>query len=120
MNGLLAEYLAELSGPTPVGVIVRFFCFLNTAVNAVVTNRKLRSQLLDENTVKLWGANVLIDHDPNFSWGIEMGYEDVLHSLTAFASHPLGCTDFHSVNCFSSIKKQISSKLSRLQEFWFI
>ena len=24
MNGLLAEYLAELSGPTPVGVIVRF------------------------------------------------------------------------------------------------
>ena len=28
MDGPLAEYLAELSGPTPVGVIVRFFCFL--------------------------------------------------------------------------------------------
>lgn len=40
-----------------------------------------------------------------------MGYEDVLHSLNAFASHPFGCTDFHSVNCFSTIKKHISSKL---------
>ena len=53
----------------------RFFCFLNTAVNAVVTNRKLRSQLLDENTVKLWGENVLIDHDPNFERMIVEGYD---------------------------------------------
>ena len=89
----------------------RFFSFLNSAVNAIVTNRKLRSQLLDDNTLKLWGENVLVEHDPNFSGGIEMRYEDVLHSLNAFASHPFGCTDFHSVNCFSTIKEQISSKL---------
>jgi hypothetical protein len=33
MDGPLAEYLAELSGPTPVGVIVRFFCFLKKDIS---------------------------------------------------------------------------------------
>ena len=46
----------------------RFFCFLNTAVNSVVTNEPLREQLLKENIVKLWGEKILLEHDQNF-WG---------------------------------------------------
>ena len=37
----------------------RFYCFLNTAVNAVVTNKKLLEQVLNEDSVKIWGENVL-------------------------------------------------------------
>ena len=42
----------------------RFYCFLNTAVNAVVTNEKLLRQVLNKNIVKLWGENVIAEHDP--------------------------------------------------------
>ena len=89
----------------------RFYCFLNTAVNAVVTNEKLLEQILNDNTVKIWGENVLAEHDSNFVGGIERSYEDVLHCLRVFITNPVGCIDSHNENCFSAIKKEISSKL---------
>ena len=70
-----------------------FYCFLNTAVNAVVTNEKLLEQILNDNIVKLWAENVLVEHDSNFVGGIDRNYEDVLNSLRVFITSSVGCID---------------------------
>ena len=93
----------------------RFLGFLNTAVNSVVTNEPLREQVLKENTVKLWGEKVLLEHDQNFLGGIALNDEDVLRDLNVFILSPNGCTDLHGANCFVAVKKEILSKLEEIK-----
>ena len=88
----------------------RFYCFLNTAVNTVVSNEALMAKILNDDTFKVWGEGILFSHDPNFIIGVQRSTWDVLHSLNALKSNSIGCTEIHGKNCFHTVKQQISLK----------
>ena len=89
----------------------RFHCFLNTAINAVVTNEILMHQLLKENTVMKWGEEILLTHDPDFVEGTRNTYRDVLNALTVLNLDSVGCSENHGLNCFVSVQNQIQLQL---------
>ena len=85
----------------------RFYCFLNTAVNTVVSNEALMAKILNDDTFKVWGESILFSHDPNFIMGVQRSTRDVLHSLNALKSNSIRCTEIHGENCFHTVKQQI-------------
>ena len=86
----------------------RFFCFLNTAINTVVTNEVLVNQLMkDDTSLKAWGEQMLLVHDPNFVDGTEKSYRDLLKSLDLLSLDSTGCSKSHGEVCFESVKTQI-------------
>ena len=42
-------------------------CYLNTAINTIVTNEILMKQLVRGDPLKRWGEKMLLKHVPNFS-----------------------------------------------------
>ena len=95
----------------------RFYCFLNTAVNTVVSNDALMALILKDDTLKVWGEQVLLSHDPNFVEGIQRSTREVLHVLNEMKSNSIGCTENHGENCFTTVKKQKRQKFYNLK-FW--
>ena len=92
----------------------RFYCFLNTAINTVITSEKLMDQLLNEDALKVWGEQILLVHDPNFVEGTERSYGDILNSLNVLSLDLTGCSIHpknHGEGCFESVKSQIKAHL---------
>ena len=85
----------------------RFDCFMNTAINTVVTNVKLMEELVNVEPLKMWGLKLLLGHSSKFDGNRENSYRDILMGLNVLESDPVGCTDIHEELCFTRQRNQI-------------
>ena len=93
----------------------RVECYLNTAINTVVTNDILMGEVIREDPLKQWGMDILLLHDPNYDPNREITHTGILSALADFGSHPTGCTNSHGELCFTSVKNQISGHIKKFK-----
>ena len=66
----------------------RVECYLNTAINTVVTNEILMGEVIREDPLKQWGMDILLLHDPNYDPNREITHTGILSALADFGSDP--------------------------------
>ena len=91
----------------------RFFCFLNSAVNAVVSNPILLNRIMDPNNDVDMDLSIVTDHSTAEDIS-KINFENGAQSLRNYVTNAFGCIDFHGADCFSAIKKAVMTKLSEL------
>ena len=75
----------------------RYLCFLNTALNSVVSNAKLRERIFQREYLIEWGKEVLSLHEPNYFKGKFNSENEVIEGLTALRFKNVGCTESHEM-----------------------
>ena len=93
----------------------RVECYLNTAINTVVTNEILMGEVIREDPLKQWGMDILLLHDPNYDPNREITHTGILTALAAFSSDTTGCSNSHGELCFTSVKNQITGHIKNLK-----
>ena len=66
----------------------RVECYLNTAINTVVTNEILMEEVIREDPLKQWGMDILLMHDPNYDPNRETTHT-VFYQLLLISAHTL-------------------------------
>ena len=82
-------------------------CYLNTAVNTIVTNDIVMLEIGKQNPLKNWMGKVLKDHKPG---GLERemtrSYDELQKEMELFFEGSQGCRESHGDLCFQSRKNE--------------
>ena len=90
-------------------------CYLNTAVNTVVTNDILLSEIMKPMPLLNWVKGGLKDNKIGFLESeLTNNYEDLVRELDTFLSSSQGCRDIHGDLCFQSRKREYNKNRDNL------
>ncbi len=90
-------------------------CYVNTAVNNIVTNDDLMLEIRKSNPLMNWIKTVLKDHKPGFLEShLTNTYGELVMELDTCFSSSQGCTEMHGVLCFNSRKKEYTKNRENL------
>ena len=94
-------------------------CYLNTAVNNVITNDTFRKEIMNPDMTTKWIINALRTHQPDYNDEIEsFSVNEVLSRWDDFVSS-MGCSEHHGPDCFENLRydyHQMTSRAPVVQE----
>ena len=92
----------------------RFNCFLNTALNSVISNELLLNRILNPSIEISGELRVLFEHLDIENIG-EFSNENLISLLEFHCYDTDGCAKVHGDECFSVIKKNLKERIAELK-----
>ena len=92
----------------------RFYCFLNTALNSVISNEIMIDRILNPSNEMSSIFQILSGH-LNIEKITEISGENLISLLEFFAYDTEGCSENHGHQCFSVVRKNIKEKIIELK-----
>ena len=90
-------------------------CILNAALNNVVTNDVLMTEIVKPFPLKMWLKKVLLEHKPGVvETDVTDDYNELVNEVEAFLSSADGCREIHHEWCFDSRKKEYVLKVENV------